>query len=269
MSAKVEFKLETSAFNKKIKQLDKQVVFATSKALNTAAFKVHAELKGDMQAMFQGGATRFTLAAFKVEKATKTDLSSAVVLRDDGFGKGGNFRRQLQHLVRGGTRNTKRFEAAFRRIGVLPMGYIIVPGQACPLDMFGNVPPQFIVKLLSYFKAFGEQGYRANMADKTRHKMANRKAASIVGGQYKSYATIQGVEYFLSSGKRDSRQNHLPAGIWSRSGTHGSDVKPVLMFVRMGRWDRMIDLNVYRQKAHKIFNHEFDGALKDALRTAR
>jgi hypothetical protein len=118
-------------------------------------------------------------------------------------------------------------EGAFRNIGVLPPGLIVVPGAGCPLTAYGNPQPGFITRMLAYFRALGEQGYQANMTDKTKRAF-ERKLSKKAGG---------GVQFFLGNG----RSLHL--GIWQRIGySKGSAIKPILMFVGRGHYQRRIDL---------------------------
>lgn len=124
----------------------------------------------------------------------------------------------------GGPRRQKRFEKALQARGLMPPGTFAVPAGGAPLDSNGNIPGSFIVQLLSYFNAFGEQGYRPNMMDK------RRKQIEKVGRSIKGYRTINGVAYFVSNGS--GHNSHLPAGIYSKTGTHGSNVRPVILFVR-------------------------------------
>ena len=52
-------------------------------------------------------------------------------------------------------------------------------------------------------------------------------------GEMNGYKTIWGAVYFVSYGKlRSNRSSHFAPGIWARSGMHGAEVKPVLMFVK-------------------------------------
>ena len=54
---------------KMLGSLGKQADFAASRALNTTAFKINAEVKTEMNRAFAGGATPYTLRAMKVEKS--------------------------------------------------------------------------------------------------------------------------------------------------------------------------------------------------------
>lgn len=246
--------------------LGKQVRYAASRALNNVAFAANAEVKEEMKRTFKGGTTSYTLSAFKVIKASKDNLTATVALRLDSGGKARSYDVTLKHLFTGGTRTWKGMEGAFRRLGVLPPGFMIVPGSACPLDGYGNPPRGLIVQLISYFNAFGEQGYRANMSDKRRHRMEK------VGRTASGYKTIGGVAYFVSRGRGMwyGRRQTLQAGIWAKTGVHGSDIKPLFMFVRTGRWRRFIDLQRIGQHiVSKRWQSEFERELSIALANAK
>lgn len=241
--------------------MGKQVDFATAKALTRTAHAVNRGVQDAMRSTFKGGATPYSLRAMRVKAATRENLSAIVALRDDAPGKGTPWSKALGHLFNGGPRAWKRMEGAFRRIGVLPQGQIMVPGSACPLDGYGNPPRSLIVQLIAYFNAFNQQGFRANMTDKRRANLAGKR-----GGK------ITGVEYFISRGPGMwyGRQQRLPAGIWSRTGTHGSDIKPVFMFVNAGSYRKLIDLErIARSIVAKVWDVEFTAAMAEAMRTAR
>ena len=94
----------------------------------------------------------------------------------------------------------------------------------------------FLVQLISYFQAFGEQGYRANMTDKRKQAIHQRggKKARFVG-------PVRGHRFFVAYGRDrdgarrtrkgdfDVRTSHLRPGIWAASGTGGVDLRPVLL----------------------------------------
>lgn len=218
----------------------------SAKILTSAAYDINANIKAAMRDRFRGGATPYSLRAFNVIKATEDKLESRVELRQDSPGKGTEYNKALAHLFNGGNRAWKRMEGAFLKIGALPAGYIMVPGAACPLDQFGNAPASFIRQLLSYLGAAEiNAGYRANMTDKRKSKLAN------IGKTESGYKTINGVIYFISRGPGNwfgsrswkfGRSQHLPMGIWRKSGIHGVKTDPVFLFVRQGTYSKVIDL---------------------------
>lgn len=149
MKISVEFK-GLDAVKATLDGYGRQVRFAAAKALTRTAHAVNRSVQDTMRTTFKGGATPYSLRAMRVQAATKENLQAIVALRSDAPGKGTPWDKALGHLFTGGGRAWKRMEGAFRAIGVLPPGFIMVPGGACPLDAYGNPPRALIVQLISY-----------------------------------------------------------------------------------------------------------------------
>ncbi|MGH6625159.1 MAG: hypothetical protein ACRECD_01205 [Burkholderiaceae bacterium] len=248
---------------KYIDRVGKQARFAAMQSINDTAFKVRDELQREMRAKFDR-VTPYILRSVQVTKATKQSMTATIEPKYMG-GKGIDPQKILRAQIFGGSRRLKRSEVALNRAGILPAGYVIVPGDAVPLDVYGNVKGGFIVQLISYFQAFGEQGYKANMTAKRKASLAKR-------GRKQGYKTIGGVEYFVNYGKlRGGRGGkHLHPGIWARTGIHGSDIKPILMFVRAPNYQTRLDFfGVSRPTIDQEFPKFFERRFADALRTAR
>lgn len=249
-----------------ISNIPRQMNFAASKALNDIAFKVRDDLHAEMGRVFDRP-TPWIRRFWVGKRATPKSLEAWIYPRDAG-GKSVDPSKVLHAEVFGGNRRLKRAERALQRAGLLPQGLTMVPGKAAPLDAHGNVPGPFIVRLLSYFQAFGQQGYRANTKDKGRKRLAKRGLSE--GG----FKKINGVEYFVSFGNmrtlRGGAKQHLHAGIWSRTGTHGSDLKNIFMFVRQRPYQirlpaqAVVEATVQREMPSLLGKH-----LRQALRTAR
>ena len=225
----------------------KQATFAARQALNNAAFAVNKQIKADMQGAFAGGATAYTLRAFQVTKAEKTNLVATVMLRSDG--KGGTPHSQtLAHLFTGGSRQWKKFEGLIRASGAMPAGSIAVPGKGIRLDARGNMSRAQIKELLG--------------ALRTGMQTVRRK-----GKQQ------QATGYFVLP----RAQGRRPAGIYKRTTTGGwvgggkssSGITPMLVFVPMGTWRRYINLDAIAQKQLQGFVADFNTQLRQALATAR
>ncbi len=103
-----------------------------------------------------------------------------------------------------------------------------------------------MAQLISYLQASGEQGYRQNMKAKAKAKIEDRTTFSHIKTR-KELKTIRGRVYFVSKGITGG--SSLPPGIWAKSGTHGVEVKPVLMFVRRASYVQRIDLDRVVEKA--------------------
>ena len=229
----------------------KQAAFAASKALNNAAFGINAKIKTEMQGAFQGGATKYTLAAFKVEKATKANLSATVMLRKDS--EGGTPRSDtLGHLFTGGNRRWKKVEGLIRAAGAMPRGTIAVPGKGIKLDARGNMSKAQITEILRGLET-GMQRLNKSERDKSR----------------------KAIGYFVLP----QRQGKLLPGIYKRVSTGGwvsngakkasSGLTPMLVFVPMGTWRKYISLDAIAQQQLRGFVADFNNELRQALATAR
>ncbi|MGO4608413.1 hypothetical protein AB4142_18950 [Variovorax sp. 2RAF20] len=200
----------------------KQARTAYAAALNDAGFQVRRVMRNEIRSVFDRP-TPYVANSVYVRKATAERMSVAIEPTYYG-GKGIDPQQILQAQEFGGTRRDKRSEVALRRAGILPSGFqtaiprIPYPGSD---DGRGNLRGSFIVQLLSYFQTFGEQGYRANMTARRRANV------------HRGTARQAGRRYFVAYGRlRSGATAHLAPGIWAASGTHGSDLRPVLMFVR-------------------------------------
>lgn len=216
----------------------RQMPFIVAKSLTATVKDMQADLKHEMTDSFDRP-TPFTLDSTFIKPATKSSMEATVGFKTFG-GKGIPAGKYLLTQVFGGVRPLKRFEVALRSIGILPGNHIVVPGSGVQLDSYGNMPRSLIVQILSYFKAFGEQGYKANMTDKRRKSLAR--------GTKKK----QGVSYFVSKGGADK----FAAGIWARyQFAQGSSVKPIMMFVPYPVYEQRLDFfYAMEQSANKHFD---------------
>lgn len=237
---------------------------AAADSLNAAAFDVRRALRQKARDVFDRPTPYITDRTLQVDRATPQTLAATVGWRYIG-GKGTDPELVLRHHIEGGRRPLKRFEKALQRVGILPRGMVAVPSYGAPRDAFGNVPSRFIVQLLSYLGAFSEVGFKANKTDQQRARMARR------GRTERGFVTIEGIEYFVSrgigefTGRRswqNGRQQHLPAGIWSRKGIHGSDIQPVFMFVPAATYAaRLPARRIAIETGVESFNRNFSAAI--------
>lgn len=214
-------------------QMDKAYV----DALNDVGFKLRPIYQNEMREVFDKP-TPYITNSVLVNRAREDRLYVEVGPTYMG-GKGVDPKNILAAQVAGGQRKDKRSEVAMKRVGILPDGYqTAIPKDPYPGsdDGKGNIRGPFLVQLLSYLQAFGEQGYKANMTAKRKAKLEN---ASTTNG----FKKINGVAYFVSYGRlRDGRTKHLAPGIWAKTGTGGADIKPVLMFVKEPSYRIRLDL---------------------------
>ncbi|MFS8973871.1 hypothetical protein PO002_05055 [Cupriavidus necator] len=207
-------------------QLGRQFPFAVAKGLTQTALDAKQRLVGEMARRFDRP-TPYTLNAIYIRSATKQTLEARVWVKSDA-GKGTPAEKYLLPEVYGGERRLKRYERSLQSAGILPAGKATVPGSAAQLDAFGNLNRGQIVQLLSYFRAFGEQGYRANMTDKRRDSLAKGRPSK----------GLRGFSYFALS----QPDGKLPAGIYRKDAYSTAErarighlqrgaAKPVLLFI--------------------------------------
>jgi hypothetical protein len=279
----------TDALNQVLRHY-KQVRFAAVGALNDTAFEARKAVQVAMPQVLDRP-TPFVVSGVQVvrpqtlqslSEATATaglgpgitggELTAIVRIDPDGRGKGATPEKVLEAEVRGGIRSLKGAERRLQAAGLMLPGYYMVPSrelltQTNLVDQYGNVRGSFIRSLLSYVQAFtAGQGFTANMSQRSRDRIAAR------GRNANGFATINGVQYFVSKGRgeRNGRLQHLPPGIWAKRGTGGSSVYPVFLFVRPPQYrPRLRFDDIVRNVAERTFPARFQERLARALATAR
>lgn len=219
----------------------KQAAFAASRALNTTAFAVNDQLKKDMAATFKGGATPYTLRAFEVLKSDKVSLTAQVNLR-------ASHTKALSHLFTGGVRNYKKIEGLLGARGLLPGGFMIVPGPGMPLDGYGNMRLNALTEMLG---VIGSQNKNIRVYRRT----GRGKAQKAVG-------------YFVLLPGNKARK---APGIYKRMETGTtSTVIAMLLYVNPKSYRKYIDLDkLGNEVVGKTFQSAFDAELTRALANAK
>lgn len=230
-------------------------------ALNEVAKDAQFALQRHIQTVFDRP-TKFIATSPKRTQATPNHLQVVVAPtagRADRLPTtGGKVGVDPQHVLQaqefGGRRADKRSEVRLRRIGVLPAGFqVVIPANPFPgsEDGHGNLKQGFVVQVLSYVQAFGEQGYRANMSAATKakvHRNGNQRRIRTTNGPFigrryfVSYGKHRGAPRKTAKGDLDQRTGHLAPGIWAVVGRSGADVRPVMLFVRRGNYKPRLNM---------------------------
>jgi hypothetical protein len=238
----------------------KQINYATARSLNDCIQDCRQAVPNAMRQVFRDPVPR-TLNALRYKPATKSTLTATLWINDDG-GKGIAPAKYLAAEVQGGARHQKRFERALQMRGLMPAGMFAIPAESAPRNANGDVPGSFYVRILSYLAAFGEQGYRANMTDKNRARIAGIKVNA------RGFKTITGAMYFVSLGR--GKAKHLKPGIYKKSGTHGVDVEPVFYYVSAATYKPRLDFEgVVLKTFGSNFTPHMTKRLAEAAATAR
>ena len=139
---------------------DRQVPFATAKALTLTAKEAQRDAYREFEAKFDRP-TPFTMRSLFIKPATKRDLTAMVFVKDRAIGgkNRNSIAEILRHQFAGGSRIEKALERALRRAGLLASGEFVVPGDAAKLDRYGNVSRGQITQLLSQIFPFNAAFY--------------------------------------------------------------------------------------------------------------
>ena len=231
---------------------DGKIKVAAVAALNDAAYAGAQETKKAMAQVFDRP-TPWVIGGVRYVKARKDRLESSIDFDQWGNKTNVTVGKVLQAEIFGGQRKYKRHELALQRAGILPSGMAIVPGPEAKRDQYGNMSAGQIVQIMSWFKSFGEQGYKANSTAKTRGKLAKDKKDG-----------TKGFEYFALH----KRQGKLSPGIYQRfTFASGSAIKPIMYFVRMPAYKRRLDFyGIANKVAVDTFNKAYPMYLDKLLR---
>lgn len=242
---------------KYVENLGKQIAFAGALTLNKLAQgPVRDALRLELRDSLDRP-TPFTLRSIALTQLATRDNPVAVIDFKDVAGGQRPAAQYLRWQVQGGERRLKAFELMLRSMGVLPGGYFAVPGSGAKFDAYGNVSRGQIVAILSYFRAFPEdgRGFKMNSTAATRARMA------------KGTRNRPGYRYFVG---RPGGRGQL--GIYQdvKLGRGTRTLLPIFIFAQWARYEPRLDLNYAAQLAvQRNFPATFRQSLAQAIRTAR
>lgn len=217
------------------------IPYAAATALTrTAAKLAHESIPDEMRRVFDRP-TPWILSGLFSERATKDSLSARVGVRDNYWHGGTPPENILVPEVRGGPRKQKRYEKMLEYRGVLPSGWITVPGQGANLDQYGSIARGQITQILSQTGSFQLAGSSHNMTTGRSAINAQKRA----GGRF----------FVVPPGKRKQ------PGIYQRE-FMGSNVTPVLIFGKQKGYPQRLDFERFAAQAS---GSEFPAQFKIAV----
>lgn len=242
-----------------INMIPKNMNRAAHKTINDTLFNLRTEYINEMPKIFDKPNMTFLRRAFQIEKATPSNLIGSLFVKQDGLGKGTSFIDVLHHHAVASEREIKKFEKAMIYHGHMGRDMIAAPASGAKLDKYGGLDGKFNSMLLSYFGSYTKAGFNATMTPKKKERMARR--GTIKGERSKKkYKTINGVVYFLSGGSQGfgGHRSHLFPGIYKKSGIHGSNVEPVILFVKKKSYQKRFDFyGIAERVVSKNFQSSF------------
>ena len=252
-----------------LKNIEKQTAYATSKTINDLLFGIKAKSLSHLESSFDRPNMNFLKSSFIITKSTKSQLLGTIAISDVKKGKGSSPLDVLGHQINPSKRSHRRFEKLMKRNGLMGSDMYAVPGKnvgAGVLDQYGGISGKFASWIISYFGAYDKAGFKANMTDKKKKKIHS------IGTSDKGYRKINGVMYFMSAGHEGfgGKRSHLQAGIWKKSGTHGVNLEPVILFFNSKndyskRFDfYQIAQDYVNEKSNTLFKQNFEQAMATA-----
>lgn len=210
-----------------------QAQAAYAQAIEDTAKQAARAIRAEMAKTFDRP-TRYILNSVQV-KIHPQKLSASVLPSYHG-GQSVDPQQILQAQEYGGQRRAKRAESVLQQVGLLPQGWVTVPGQGARIDSNGNMSAGQIMQILSQLRAATTAGYTRNMAFGERGAKAQERA----GGRF----------FVIPPGGRTQ------PGVYQRE-FMGRGITPVLIFVKsasyrprlgMERIAEQADLQAYFEK---------------------
>lgn len=223
----------------------KAVEIAAQRALLKTAQAVRDAEKAEMERVFDRP-TRWTLGQIKVKATSSLGMRVGVIDPE------GAYRRAQTYLttqIEGGNRRAKAYEKALQYHGLMPQGWVSVPGDGAKLDAYGNISGGQIKQILSWFDAANTSaGSDQNMGFKGREKLR------------KGTKRNAGFEYVLVP--PDKKGNFRQPGIYQRFFLgHGKAVKPLIIYVKQAKYTKRFDFEAVAKKVtDAMLNAEFEAA---------
>lgn len=218
-------------------------------ALNRTIDAAHVAVRAEMRKVFDRP-TPYTMGGLFRRYASTANLQGLLWFKqrsreDDD--------RWAVPQIHGGERALKPLELRMQRAGMLPRGWFVVPGEAAPLDAFGNMSRGEISRILNVLGTYRESGF--NKADaRTRDRLARGNAKK----------GVYGFAYWVNPVSGPGHQKHLPPGVYRRVSTgFGSSLKPMLIFVTRARYRQRLDFfGVVQRTINQRAPQELDKALR-------
>ena len=214
-------------------------------ALNWTIFNARDAQRVEMQSVFDRP-TPFTLnQTNRIVMATPASLTAETKIRDDQS-TGVAPANYLGPSVFGGQRKVKRFERALQARGLMPPGWIAMPGNGAKLDAYGNMSRGQIVQILSALGAAEQtSGYSANQT--ARSRKTNKKPR----------------DYFVSTPTLPSPRGvkgRLPYGVYQRLAR--GRIVTILRFRDAHTYKARFD---YMGVARRVFERDFERNMRKAF----
>lgn len=236
-----------------VQKLGAKVNTASREALNRTAEWAETDVRREMRQVFDRPVP-FTLRSLRVFYASARKPEAVLWFKQRSQDADKLWARPQ---ISGGPRDMKPMELRLQRIGVLPQGWFIMPGDAAPLDAYGNMSAGEISRILNVLGSYTESGFnKANIKTRERLRKGNEKKG------------VYGFEYWVNP-VGGNRAKHLQPGVYRRVYTaFGTSLKPMMIFVNRAHYTARLDFfGVVNKTVQRRFPEQFDKALRSLMAT--
>ena len=191
-----------------------------------------------------------------MQRAEKKTLTAVVYFPDSQAESGRATREYVRPGAQGAmARSQKKTEYLLTRMGILPAGWVTVPGRyimAGKLDGYGNMPGSYYKQIIR------------NLQIKTKAlkpiPAASQKRAARMGVANEFFAISPGANSAAKGG------GWLPPGVYKREGRKGEILRQYLKFVKKASYRQRLDVKDEAQKAVSLnVDKRFKESVQDIL----
>lgn len=216
----------------------RQIPFVAARTMTLLAGDVQKHLQTRLPKVFDAP-TPFTLRGVYTKRAEKTNLTAEVYFPQSHDGAGKPLREYIRPGALGGLRHQKKTEYLLTVMGVLPAGWVTIPGKAMPLNQYGNLDGGHYLAVI--------RGLNLKST-----KVKPRPMSATAQKRIKRMGVDN--EYFaVTPGKNDLAKGGgwLPPGVYKRTGRKGENLVQYLKFVKKAAYTQRLDMRKEAQQAVK------------------
>ena len=234
---KIDYKQVSDALSEVAR---KDAAFVLASGITKVGQAVQAHFKARLPQVFDRP-TPFTQRGVYLERAEKARPTATVYFPDSSENSGRNEREYIRPGAQGASaRNQKKTEKLLTRTGVLPVGWVTVPGsyfKAGRLDRYGNISGAYYKQIIDALKLKSTALSPRTVSERSRKRVEK------MGVDAEFFAVTTGTN------KLGRHGGWLPAGVYRRTGPGGRQLLQYLLFVRKATYRKRFDVQAEAQTA--------------------
>lgn len=259
ISFEVDYKPLTKAF---LEEMPRQLPFASARTLTMLANDTRKALVKELPVAFDRP-TAFTLRGVTVTDAKK-DTQTASVQFDQSAAQSGKGKNE--HIRPGAegspARSQKKTEWLLTQLGVLPAGWVTVPGSTMKLDAYGNLSGRTYRSIVNTLQLKVNTKYASGRGITGK----SQARAKRLGVPVEMFAVAPGNNSLAKGG------GWLPPGVYRH--LPGRKLQQMLKFVRQAKYEPRLDVDqianeVIAQNLQTRFDESIARAMETAIKRAK